>query len=55
MPVSFLDFGATNGAAPEEDKPDLGSTSKMSRKMFMFPNGCTIKATNKFSSSITFE
>jgi hypothetical protein len=35
---AFLDLGATSGAAPEEDKQDLNSTGKMSRKTFMFPN-----------------
>ncbi len=44
---AFLDLGATSGAAPEEDEQDLDDTSKMSRKMFMFPEGCTAKATKK--------
>jgi hypothetical protein len=52
---AFLDLGATSGAAPEKDKPDLNDTGKMSRKIFMFPNGCTGKATKKSSSSITYK
>jgi hypothetical protein len=44
---AFLDLGATSGAAPEEDEQDLNNAGKMSRKTFMFPNGCTGKATKK--------
>ncbi len=43
----FLNLGATSGAAPEEDKQDLDNTDKMSRKIFMFPNRRTRKATKK--------
>jgi len=42
---AFLDSGATSGAAPEGDKPDLLDTGQPSRKTFMFPNGRTGKAT----------
>ncbi len=44
---AFLDLGATSEAAPEEAKPDLNNTSEMSRKIFMFPDGCARKATKK--------
>jgi hypothetical protein len=44
---TFLDSGATSGAAPEEDKPDLVNTGQPSRKTFMFPDGRTGKATKK--------
>jgi hypothetical protein len=44
---AFLDSGATSGAAPAEDKPDLVNTRQPSRKTFMFPDGCTGKATKK--------
>jgi hypothetical protein len=44
---TFLDSGATSGAAPEEDKPDLEDTGQPSRKTFMFPDGRTGKATKK--------
>jgi hypothetical protein len=40
-------LGATSGVAPEEDEPDLNNTEKISRKTFMFPNGCTRKVTKK--------
>ena len=36
---AFLDLGATSGAAPAEDKPDLVDTGQPSRKTFMFPDG----------------
>jgi len=44
---AFLDSGATSGAAPAEDEPDLINTGKSSRKTFMFPDGRTGKATKK--------
>jgi hypothetical protein len=44
---AFLDLGATSGAAPEGDEQDLDNTSKMLRKSFTFPDGCTGKATKK--------
>jgi hypothetical protein len=44
---AFLDLGATSGVAPEEDEQDLNDTSKMSRKIYMFPDGGTQKATKK--------
>jgi hypothetical protein len=44
---AFLDLGATSGAAPAEDKPDLVDTGQPSRKTFMFPDGRTGKATKK--------
>jgi hypothetical protein len=44
---AFLDLGATSGTAPEEDDQDLDNTGKMFRKIFMFPNGRTRKATKK--------
>jgi hypothetical protein len=33
--------------APEEDKQYLDNTGKISRKTFMFPDGCTGRATKK--------
>ena len=48
---AFLDSGATSGAAPEEDAPDLDDTGQPSQKTFMFPDGRTGKATKKCSSS----
>ena len=42
---AFLDSGATSGAAPAEDEPDLINTGQPSRKTFMFPDGRTEKAT----------
>ncbi len=44
---AFLDSGATSGAAPEEDPPDLDNTGQPSQKTFMFPDGRTGKATKK--------
>ena len=44
---AFLDLGASSGAAPTEDKPDLVDTGQPSRKTFMFPDGRTGKATKK--------
>ncbi len=44
---AFLDLGATSGAAPEEDKPDLNNTGKMFRKIFMFLDQQYGKATKK--------
>jgi hypothetical protein len=44
---AFLDSGATSGAAPEEDAPDLDDTGKPSQKTFMFPDGRTGKAIKK--------
>jgi hypothetical protein len=44
---AFLDLGATSRAAPEEDQPDLDNTGKISRKIFMYPNGRTGRATKK--------
>ena len=44
---AFLDLGATSGAAPAEDKPDLANTRQPSKKTFMFPDGRTGKATKK--------
>ncbi len=44
---TFLDLGPTSGAAKEKDKPDLNDTGEMFRKIFMFPDGCTRKATKK--------
>ncbi len=44
---AFLDFGATSGAAPEEDALDLDNTGQPSQKTFMFPDGRTGKATKK--------
>ena len=46
---AFLDSGATSGAAPTEDEPDLIDTGQPSRKTFMFPDGRTghKKATKK--------
>jgi hypothetical protein len=43
----FLDSGATSGAAPEEDAPDLDNTGQPSQKTFMFPDGRIGKATKK--------
>jgi hypothetical protein len=44
---AFLDSGATSGAAPAEDEPDLVNTRQPSRKTFMFLDGRTGKATKK--------
>jgi hypothetical protein len=44
---AFLELGATSRAAPEEDKLDLDNIGKMSRKIFLFPDGRTGKATKK--------
>jgi hypothetical protein len=44
---AFLDSGATSGAAPEEDAPDLNDTGQPSQKTFMFPDGCTGNMTKK--------
>ena len=44
---AFLDSGATLGAAPKENEPDLVDTGQPSRKTFMFPDGRTGKATKK--------
>ncbi len=44
---AFLDSGATSGAAPEEDAPDLDNTGQPSQKTFMFPDGRTRKVTKK--------
>jgi hypothetical protein len=44
---AFLVLGATSVAALEEDEQDLNNTGKISRKTFMFPDGCTGKATKK--------
>jgi hypothetical protein len=44
---AFLDLGATSGAAPAVDEPDLVDTGQPSRKTFMFPDGRTGKATKK--------
>jgi len=44
---TFLDSGATSGAAPTEDEPDLNDTGQSSRKTFMFPDGSTGKVTKK--------
>jgi hypothetical protein len=44
---AFLNSGATSGAAPAEDEPDLVNTGQPSRKTFMFPYGCTGKGTKK--------
>jgi len=44
---AFLDSGATSGAAPEEEEPDLEDTGQPSKKTFMFPHGCTRKATKE--------
>ncbi len=44
---AFLDLGATSGAAPEEDESNFDNTGKMSKKLFMFPNGHNKKATKK--------
>ena len=40
-------MGATSGAAPSEDEPDLADTGQPSKKTFMFPDGLTGKATKK--------
>jgi len=40
-------LGATSGAAPAEDGPDLADTGQPSKKTFMFPDGRTGKATKK--------
>jgi hypothetical protein len=48
---AFLDSGVISGAAPEEDALDLDDTGQSSQKTFMFPDGCTGKATRKCSSS----
>ena len=44
---AFLDSGATSGAAPAEEEPDLDNTGQPSRKTFRFPDGRTGKATKK--------
>jgi hypothetical protein len=44
---TFLDLGATSGAAPAEDEPDLVDTEQQSRKTFMFPDRRTGKVTKK--------
>jgi hypothetical protein len=44
---AFLDSGATSGAAPEEDAPDLDEPGQPSQKTFMFPDGRTEKVTKK--------
>jgi hypothetical protein len=51
---TFLDLGATSGAAPEENEQDLDNIGKMSRKTYMFPDGQTGKATKKMLLSITY-
>jgi hypothetical protein len=43
----ILDTEATSGAAPEEDKEAFEDTGELSRKMFMFPDKQTNKATKK--------
>jgi hypothetical protein len=52
---AFLDSGAASGAAPEKDAPDLDDTGQPSQKIFMFPGGCTGKATKRtcFTSTIS--
>ncbi len=45
--TGILDTGATSGAAPEEDEDAFDDTGKLSKKMFMFPDKCTNKATKK--------
>jgi hypothetical protein len=40
-------LGATSGAAPAEDKPNLVDIGQPSRKTFIFPDGRTEKATKK--------
>jgi hypothetical protein len=45
--TGILDTGATSGAAPEEDEDAFEDTGKLSKKMFMFPDKCTNKATKK--------
>ncbi len=45
--MAFLDSRETYGAAPEEVKLDLEDTGRPSKKTFMFPDGCTGKATKR--------
>jgi hypothetical protein len=45
--MGILDTGATSGAAPEEDEDAFEDTGKLSKKMFLFPDKCTNKATKK--------
>jgi hypothetical protein len=45
--TGILDTGATSGAAPEEDEDAFEDTGELSKKMFMFPDKHTNKATKK--------
>jgi hypothetical protein len=45
--TGILDTGATSGAAPEEDEDAFEDTGKLSKKMLMFLDKCTNKATKK--------
>ena len=45
--MGILDTGITTGAAPEEDEDAFEDTGKPSKKMFMFPDKGTNKATKK--------
>jgi hypothetical protein len=45
--TGILDTGAMSGAAPEEDEDAFEDTGELSKKMFMFPDKRTNKATKK--------
>jgi hypothetical protein len=45
--TGILDTGAMSGAAPEEDEDAFEDTGELSKKMFMFLDKCTNKATKK--------
>jgi hypothetical protein len=45
--TGILDTGAKSGAAPEEDEDAFEDTGELSKKIFMFPDKRTNKATKK--------
>ncbi len=45
--VCFLDLGATSRATLENNEQDLEDTGELSRKTFLFSDGCTGKDTEK--------
>jgi hypothetical protein len=50
---AFLDLGATSGAAPEEDEPDLDDTGEMTRKYSCALTDAPGRQPRKCSSSIS--
>jgi hypothetical protein len=45
--TGILDTGAKSGTAPEDDEDAFEDTGKLSKKLFMFPDKRTNKATKK--------